>query len=41
MIAVPARAADSAKVPGDLWEVSSQASMEGVETASPAQTFKV
>jgi hypothetical protein len=43
---VHARAAEpaptaNAKVPGDLWEVSSRMSMEGVEMAMPALTLKI
>jgi len=41
MSAIPARAADGAKAQGDLWEVSSLMSMEGVEMMMPAQTLKV
>ena len=38
---LPARAADTAKVPGDLWEVSTQMSMEGMDMAMPVQKLKV
>ena len=33
--------AASAHAPGDLWEVTSQMSMEGMDMAMPAQTLKV
>jgi hypothetical protein len=44
--ALSARTADAAPAatahaPGDLWEVTSQMSMEGMEMAMPAQTLKV
>ena len=46
MGAIPASAADAApaataKVPGDMWEVSTQMSMEGMEMAMPTQVLKV
>lgn len=44
--AIPARAAGAApaanaKVPGDLWEVSSQMSMDGMEMAMPTQVLEI
>ena len=41
MAAHPALAAETAKVPGDQWEVTTQMSMEGMDMAMPAQTVKV
>jgi hypothetical protein len=39
--ALPATAAPPAKEPGDLWEVTSRMSMEGMPMQMPAQTHKV
>ena len=39
--AIPSSAAETARVPGDQWEVTSQMSMEGMEMAMPVQTFKI
>jgi len=39
--AADAPAAGPAPVPGDLWEVTSQMSMEGMPMAMPVQTVKV
>ena len=41
MAALPAGAAETAKEPGDLWQGSSQMSMEGMDMGMPAQTLKV